>query len=95
MLDDPNIDDEFALEPEEDEADMEDENAHTLSIRRANGEEIVTIFSPNEEWSVYLQPGGAMTNAFVGAPSEPIVWVNAIDQRVEREDDGTYVIRID
>jgi hypothetical protein len=93
--DDLTLDDEFALESEEDEADTEDENAHTLSIRRANGEEIVTIFSPNEEWSVYLQPGGGMTNAFVGAPSEPIVWVNAIDRRVERDEDGTYVIRID
>jgi hypothetical protein len=95
MLDDPHIDDEFAVESDEDEAALEDENAHTLSIRRANGEEVVTIFSPNEEWSVYLQPGGAMTNAFVGAPSEPIVWVSALDRRVERDEDGTYVIRID
>jgi hypothetical protein len=95
MLDDPHIDEEFAVESEEDEAALEDENAHTLSIRRADGEEVVTIFSPNEEWSVYLQPGGAMTSAFVGAPSEPIIWVNAVDRRVERDDDGTYVIRID
>jgi hypothetical protein len=95
MLDDPNLDDEFADESEDDDGALEDVNAHTLSIRRADGEEVVTIFSPNEEWSVYLQPGGAMTNALVGTPSDPIVWVNAIDRRVERDEDGTYVIRID
>ena len=95
MHDDPDLDDEFADEPEEIDAAVEDENAHTLSIRRANGEEVVSIFSPTEEWSVYLQPGGGMTNTFVGTPSDPIVWVNAIDRRVERDEDGTYVIRID
>ena len=76
-------------------AAIEDENAHTLSIRRANGEEVVSIFLPDEEWSVYLPPGGGMTNAFVGTPSDPIVWVNAIDRRVERDEDGTNIIRID
>lgn len=94
MLDDPNLDDEFADESEDDDGALEDENAHTLSIRRANGEEVVTIFSPNE-WSVYLQPGGGMTNALVGTPSDPIVWVNAIEQHVERDEDGTYIIRIE
>jgi hypothetical protein len=93
--DDPDLDDEFADEPEEDDAAAADENAHMLSIRRATGEEILTIFSPSEEWSVYLQPGGAMTNAFLGTPSDPIVWVNTADRRVERDEDGTYVIRID
>ncbi len=95
MHDDPDLDDEFADEPEADDAAIEDENAHTLSIRRANGEEVVSIFSPIEEWSVYLQPGGAMTSAFLGTPSDPVVWVNANDRRVERDEDGTYVIRID
>ena len=66
-----------------------------LSIRRATGEEVLTVFSPNEEWSVYVQPGGAITSAFVGTPSDAIVWVNATDRRVERDEDGTYVIRID
>ena len=56
---------------------------------------MLSIFSPHEEWSVYLQPGGGMTNAFVGTPGDPIVWVNANDRRVERDEDGTYVIRID
>jgi hypothetical protein len=95
MLDDPNHDEEFADESDEDDAVLEDENAHTLSIRRATGEKVVTIFSPNEEWSVYLPPGGGITNAFLGGPSDPIVWVNATDRRVERDEDGTYIIRID
>jgi hypothetical protein len=93
--DDPNLDDHLVSEPDEDEAVLEDENAHTLSIRRASGEEVLTVYSPNEEWSVYLQPGGGLTSAFVGTPSDPIVWVNAADRRVERDEDGTYVIRID
>lgn len=95
MHDDLDLDDELADESEEDDAALQDENAHTLSIRRATGEEILTIFSPGEEWSVYLQPGGGMSNAFVGTPSEPVVWVNTSDRRVERDEDGTYVIRID
>jgi hypothetical protein len=77
VLDDPNLDDELVDEPEEDDAVLEDENAHTLSIRRATCEELLTVFSPNEEWSVYVQPGGAITSAFVGTPSDPVVWVNA------------------
>jgi hypothetical protein len=93
--DDQNLDDGFVDESDDDDAAPEDENAHTLSIRRANGEEVVSIFSPTEEWSVYLQPGGAMTNAFVGTAGDPLVWVNTDDRRVERDEDGTYVIRID
>lgn len=93
--DDLNLDDEFADESESEDAALEDENAHTLSIRRATGEEVLSVFSPHEEWSVYLQPGGGITNAFVGTPGKPIVWVNANDRRVERDEDGTYVIRID
>jgi hypothetical protein len=95
MHDDPNLEDEFADEAESDDAAEEDENGHTLSIRRADGEEVLSIFSPTEEWSIYLRPGGAMTNAYVGTPSDPVVWVNTEDRRVERDDDGTYVIRID
>lgn len=93
--DDPDLDDEFVDESEDDDAAIADENAHVLSIRRASGEELLSIFSPTEEWSVYLQPGGALTNAFVGTPSDPIVWVNTSDRRVERDEDGTFVIRID
>jgi hypothetical protein len=90
-------DDEVYEEFDEDEAEIgeQEQNAHTLSIRRANGEEVLSVFSPIEEWSVYLQPGGEITNAFLGTPSDPIVWVNTNDRRVERDEDGTYVIRID
>ena len=95
MLDDSNLDEDFVDESDEDDAEPEDENAHTLSIRRADGEEVLTIYSPNEQWSVYLQPGGGITSALVGTPSDPIVWVNAIDRPVERDDDGTYIVRID
>jgi hypothetical protein len=102
MHNDQDLDDELAREvapPELDENDSvieaHDENAHTLSIRRADGEELVTIFSPEEEWGVYLQPGGEIANAFIGTPGNPSVWVNAIDRQVERDEDGTYFIRID
>jgi hypothetical protein len=36
-----------------------------------------------------------MTNAFLGTPSDPLVWVNTSDRQVERDEDGTYFIRID
>jgi hypothetical protein len=90
----PDFDDELTDESE-DEGVAEDENAHTLSIRRATGEEMLTVFSPYETWGVYLQPGGGTTSAFIGTPSDPLVWVNATDRPVERDEDGTYVIRID
>jgi hypothetical protein len=90
---DLDLDDELVDDPEVDA--IEDENGHTLSIRRANGEEVLSIFSPSEEWSVYLAPGGGMTNAFIGTPGDPVVWVNAADRPVERDVDGTYIIRID
>lgn len=89
-----DLDDDLADETEDNVAE-EDENGHTLSIRRANGEEVLSIFSPSEEWSVYLAPGGGMTNAFLGTPGDPLVWVNATDRPVERDEDGTYIIRID
>lgn len=95
MHDDVDLDEDLQDDADADETDVEDENGHTLSIRRSNGDEVLTIFSPTEEWSVYLRPGGAMTNAFIGTPSDPIVWVNTDDRQVERDDDGTYVIRID
>jgi len=86
---------EFTDQLDDDDAEVLDDNAHTLSIRRATGEEVLTVYSPTEEWSVYLQPGGAITSAFLGTPGDPVVWVDAADRRVERDDDGTYVIRID
>jgi hypothetical protein len=94
MHNDLDLDDDFEIDADEDDAAVADDNAHTLSVRHATGEEVLTIFSPTEEWSVYLQPGGDMTDAFIGTPSEPIIWVNGGGQRVERDEDGTYVIRI-
>ena len=95
--DDPDdaIADEFEDGFSDDDTAVADENGRTLSIRRATGEEVITIWSPDDEWSVYLQPGGGMTNAFVGTPSEPIVWVDGNGSQIERDQDGTYVIRID
>jgi hypothetical protein len=90
--DETDFDDELLDEPDE---SAEQENAHTLSIRAASGDEILTVFSPGEQWSAYLEPGGGMTNAFVGTPGDPIVWVNAPGRQVERDEDGTYFIRID
>jgi hypothetical protein len=95
MHDEPGVDDEIADEFDDEEVAPEDENGQTISIRRTSGEEVLTIWSPDEQWSVYLQPGGAMTDAFVGTPSAPIVWVDAGDRQVERDADGTYVIRVD
>src|SRR5690242_14664875 len=69
-LDDETEDDATEDDATEDDATVEDENAHTLSIRRATGEEVLTIFSPGEEWSAYLAPGGGMTNAFIGTPGD-------------------------
>jgi hypothetical protein len=89
-----DLDDDMADETKDDVAE-EDENGHTLSIRRANGDEVLSIVSPSEEWSVYLAPGGKMTNAFIGTPGDPVVWVNATDRPVERHEDGTYIVRID
>jgi hypothetical protein len=34
-----------------------------LSIRRADGEEVVSIVATGDEWSVHLQPGGAGTKS--------------------------------
>jgi hypothetical protein len=79
----------------DDDTDAADENGRTISIRRATGEEVLSIWSPDEEWSVYLQPGGGISNAFVGTPSEPIVWLDGNGRQIERDEDGTYVIRIE
>lgn len=95
MHDDVEPDDVIADEFDDEDAMPENENGSTVSIRRASGEEVLTIWSPDEEWSVYLQPGGGITNAFIGSPSEPMIWVDALGRQVERDEDGTYVIRID
>ena len=81
----------------EDETELseQDVNGRTLSIRRADGEEIVSIQATgDEEWSVHLQPGGAIRNAYIGTRTETPVWLNTWDQQIERDEDGTYVIRV-
>jgi hypothetical protein len=70
-------------------------NGHMLSIRRADGEEIVSIQATgDEEWSVHLEPGGAIRSAYIGARGDSPVWLSAWDRHIERDEDGTYVIRL-
>lgn len=82
---------------EYDDADLEDldSNGQLISIRRSNGEEILTIVAQDDEWNVDLQPGGSVQSAFLGSRRDTPVWINALDGQIERDDDGTYVIRID
>lgn len=82
---------------DDDEAELEDldSNGQLISIRRANGEEILTIVAQDDEWNVDLQPGGSVQSAFLGSRRDTPVWINALDGQIERDDDGTYVIRID
>ncbi|ABK74596.1 hypothetical protein LI99_26325 [Mycolicibacterium smegmatis] len=93
-LDAENADD-IELDDYEAELDDEEANGQVISIRRANGEEIVTIVAQADEWNVDLQPGGAVIGAFLGSRRDTPVWVNALENEIERDEDGTYVIRID
>jgi hypothetical protein len=106
MLDDqPDPDDDLAglISDDEsavDETEMSEQeiNAHTLSIRRADGSEVVTVVSALEsgqQWSVYMQPGGGLQNAYLGGQDDPRVWVSTDGAALSRDDDGTYVICID
>lgn len=36
-----------------------------------------------------------MIGAFLGSRRDTPVWVNALENEIERDEDGTYVIRID
>jgi hypothetical protein len=75
-----------------------DINAHTLSIRRADGSEVVTVVSAvgsRQQWSVYMQPGRGLQNAYLGGQDNPRVWVNTDESSVSHDADGTYVIYID
>ncbi|MGV0744988.1 hypothetical protein [Mycolicibacterium sp. XJ870] len=92
---DNEIADEIELDEYEAELEDQESNGQVLSIRRANGEEIVTIVAQDDEWNVDLQPGGAVLGAFLGSRRDTPVWVNALDHEIERDEDGTYVIRID
>ena len=97
MLDDqPNPDDDLEEsisdeEPARDETEMleQDVNAYTLSIRRADGSEVVTVVSAlesGEQWSVYMQPGGVVLNAYLGRQDDPRVWVNTDGASLSRDD---------
>jgi hypothetical protein len=89
---DDDFDDE--LIEDEDELSESDANAHTLSIRRADGTEIVTVstLGSGQQWAVYMQPGGKVQNVYLGDPGEPSVWVNADEYDITRDADGTYVV---
>ncbi|WP_233213327.1 hypothetical protein [Mycobacterium hubeiense] len=98
--DELTVDDAWAIEADEDdEMDEREANGHILAVRRANGEVVATLSTlagPEGPWNVYLQPGGgAIRNAYLGAQDAPVVWVNTDSGQVERDEDGTYVIRID
>ncbi|STZ88594.1 taurine dioxygenase [Mycolicibacterium fortuitum] len=53
----------------DDDAGLEDldSNGQVISIRRADGEEILTIVAQDDEWNVDLQPGGSVQSAFLGS----------------------------
>lgn len=82
---------------DDDELEESDGNGHLLSIRRADGTELVTLstLASGEQWAVYMQPGGGIQNAYVGAQDSPIVWLNTDEHTVGRHEDGTYVIVVD
>lgn len=96
--DQPDPDDELAelisaqqLADDETELSEHDINAHTLSIRRADGSEVVTVVSAvgsGQQWSVYMQPGGGLQNAYLGGQDNPRVWVNTHESSVSRDEDG-------
>jgi frataxin-like iron-binding protein CyaY len=88
---------EHDLSEDEELLSDEDYNGHVLSIRRADGTEVVTLstLASGQPWAVHMQPGGAIQNAYVGPQDTPHVWVNADAYEISRDEDGTYVIRID
>jgi hypothetical protein len=87
---------ETELEDDETELSEEDQRGHTLSIRRADGTEVLTVstLGSGQQWSVYMQPGGGVQNAYLGEQDAPHVWVNTDEHEISRDKDGTYVIRI-
>ena len=92
-------DDEFdtdeVAEADDEVLSEQEVNGRTLSIRRADGEELLTIQATgDEEWSVHLEPGGAIRSAYIGDRSDSPVWLSTWDRQIERDEDGTYVIRL-
>jgi hypothetical protein len=56
---------------------------------------VLTVFSPNEEVE-RLRAAGWRNHKRIRRRSERRnVWVNTTDRRVQRDEDGTYVTRID
>lgn len=94
MHDDHEQDDDLAELIDEDEDDEQAANGSTLSIRTADGQEVVSIFAPDDEWNVHLQPGGIIRSAFLGSRADSPVWVSSTESEIERDEDGTYVIRL-
>lgn len=90
---DDELDDD-ADDADDGELSEQDENASILSIRRADGSEVISILATGDEWNVHLQPGGDIRNAFLGSRVDSPVWIDSVHQ-IERDDDGTYVIRLD
>jgi hypothetical protein len=82
------------LDDEDVEMSEQELNGHTLSIRGADGEELVSISATGDEWGVQLQPGGGIRGAYLGTRADTPVWVNTWDRQIERDEDGTYVIRL-
>jgi hypothetical protein len=93
--DDQLVEDE--LEADEEELTEEAANGHLLSIRRADGTELVSFstLASGEPWAVYMQPGGGVQNAYAGPQDSPHVWVNADEHQISRDEDGTYVIVVE
>ncbi len=84
-------------EAEEDEAEMDEKdwNAQTLSIRRADGEEVLTIVAHGEEWSTIHAARRRDAERVLGHTRRPDVWVDAAGRQIERDEDGTYFVRLD
>ena len=61
------------------ELDDLDTNGQVLSIRRADGQEILSIIAQDDQWNVDLQPGGVIQDAFIGSRLNTPVWVSALD----------------
>jgi hypothetical protein len=85
------------LEAAEEEMSAEDFNAHLLEIRRADGTELISFstVASGEPWTVHMQPGGSVQNAYAGPKDRPHVWVNTDELQISRDESGTYFICVD
>ena len=84
--DQPDPDDELAelisaLQLADDETELSEHDTSTPTRWRfaADGSEVVTVASAvgsGQQWSVYMQPGGGLQNAYLGGQDNPRVWVD-------------------